>query len=44
MSTEEEFEDQSFQENTESGGNIWETIYKYINQWPWFLWLRVTFM
>ena len=37
MSTEEEIYDQSFQENTESGVSIWETVFKYLKHWPWFL-------
>jgi tyrosine-protein kinase Etk/Wzc len=37
MNTEEEVYDQPFQENNEGGVSIWETVFKYIKHWPWFL-------
>lgn len=44
MNTEEELYDQSFQENTESGVSIWETVFKYLKHWPWFLLSLCVFM
>jgi tyrosine-protein kinase Etk/Wzc len=44
MNTEEEIYDQSFQENAESGVSIWETIFKYLKHWPWFLLSLAVFM
>jgi len=44
MNLEEESYDQSFQENNESGVSIWETVFKYVKHWPWFLLSLSVFM